>query len=107
MVVWYAVSFFGSENGPGGATGLESFAQCLTENDAVMYGAYWCGHCKQQKEDFGDAFALINYVECTEETETCTAAGIQGFPTWIIDGELFPGRQSFERLASLTGCSLS
>ena len=38
----------------------DSFAQCLTDNGAVMYGTYWCSYCNAQKGDFGDAFIYFN-----------------------------------------------
>jgi len=82
------------------------FARCLSEKGAVMYGTYWCSHCKAQKADFGDAFQYINYLECTEQNEACIEKGIEGFPTWIIDGRKYPGRQPLSRLSQLTGCEL-
>jgi hypothetical protein len=83
------------------------FAQCLTDNGAVMYGAYWCSHCNAQKSDFGDSFEHINYVECADDTERCTADGIEGFPTWVIDGQKYQGKQSLKMLGQLTGCEQS
>ncbi|NQU78848.1 hypothetical protein HQ545_03705 [Candidatus Woesearchaeota archaeon] len=87
-------------------TDYTEFAKCISEKGAVMYGAYWCSHCKAQKEEFGDAFEHVNYVECTENPDACTNAGIDGFPTWIINNEKYPGKQQFSKLSSLTGCSL-
>ncbi|MBW3011859.1 hypothetical protein KY311_01620 [Candidatus Woesearchaeota archaeon] len=87
-------------------TNYNTFAQCLTEKGAVMYGTYWCSHCNAQKEDFGDAFQYIDYVECSDEKEKCIENGIQGFPTWIINNEKYPGRQKMETLSELTGCEL-
>ena len=29
---------------------VEEFAKCLTENGAVMYGAFWCPHCSRTKK---------------------------------------------------------
>jgi len=34
----------------------DDFAECLNQKGAVMYGAYWCGHCKDQKKMFGNSF---------------------------------------------------
>ncbi|MFH1589246.1 MAG: peptidylprolyl isomerase [archaeon] len=91
---------------------LDNFATCLTESGAKMYGAYWCSHCNAQKEMFGDSVDKITYIECAEEddaraqTAACAEAGISGYPTWIINGQEYPGKQSFETLAKLTGCSL-
>ncbi|HEY9656920.1 MAG TPA: vitamin K epoxide reductase family protein [Allocoleopsis sp.] len=84
-------------------------AKHLTSIGAKMYGAYWCPHCHDQKELFGkQAFALINYVECdpagqNPQVETCKAAGIQGYPTWDIKGQLHSGTQSLNELADLSG----
>ena len=62
----------------------DEFAKCLTQKGAVMYGAEWCPHCKDQKAAFGDSFKYINYVECPDNTQLCIDKGIQGYPTWII-----------------------
>jgi glutaredoxin len=72
-----------------------------------MYGAEWCGHCKQQKEMFGESFKYVNYVECPENQVLCEQMGITGYPTWIINGVHKEGAQSIEELSSLTGCPLS
>ena len=88
-------------------SGLSEFATCLSENGAEMYGAYWCGHCKDQKEMFGTAFDNVNYIECTVDQDRCEAAGIKGYPTWkFADGTALPGAQQFSTLAKKTGCAL-
>lgn len=86
----------------------QALANYLQEIDATMYGAYWCPHCADQKAMFGDAASTLNYVECDPEGENaqpqrCRDAGIEGFPTWKINGELYPGVQSLEQLATLSG----
>ena len=85
-------------------TSKAALAQCLTDKGAVMYGTEWCPHCQNQKAMFGDDFQYINYVDCEQNQEACQAAGIQGFPTWSIDGKLYPGEQKLPQLASLAGC---
>jgi len=95
----------GSGNGGGQQSPKAELAQCLTQNGVKMYGAYWCGHCANQKALFGNAFEYVDYVECTDEQATCQAAGITGYPTWIINGQKYPGEQSLERLAELSGCT--
>ncbi|NOR85696.1 hypothetical protein GQ473_06275 [archaeon] len=80
------------------------FAKCLSENNATMYGAYWCSHCQSQKELFGDVVQFINYVDCTEETIECENAGVRGYPTGIIGEQHLEGAQSFSTLSKLTGC---
>lgn len=82
----------------------ESLAKCLTEKGVVMYGAYWCGHCKNQKEMFGDAFQYVAYVECTENHDICQQKGVTGYPTWIINGESYPGEKPLLTLSGLADC---
>lgn len=83
-----------------------SLAQCLTQKGVKMYGTEWCSHCKNQKSIFGDSFQYIDYVDCDKNKDECLTAGIGGYPTWIINGEQYPGEQSLERLAGLSGCEL-
>jgi len=85
---------------------LDKFAKCLTEKGATLYASEYCGHCKNQKEMFGDSLKYINQVECSENQELCQQMGIQGVPTWIINGKSYVGVQSFETLSSATGCPL-
>ncbi len=84
----------------------DEFSQCLTENGAVMYGAEYCGHCNNQKDMFGNSFKYIEYVECSDVVEYCKSKGIEGVPTWEIDGELYTGVQELSELSEYTGCPL-
>src|SRR3989344_6396834 len=85
---------------------LETFARCLTDKGAVMYGAYWCSHCKAQKAEFGASFKYIKYVECTDEPKVCETARVEGYPTWKIASTTLVGEQLLETLASQTSCFL-
>lgn len=96
----------------GGGTASQSYearlAKHLTAQDAKMYGAFWCPHCADQKEMFGSAIDQIPYVECDPEGEEaqpqlCRDKNIEGYPTWEINGELYPGTRSLEELAQLSG----
>lgn len=45
-----------------------SLAKRLNEAGAKMYGAFWCSHCYDQKQEFGQqAMAEFPYVECFPE----------------------------------------
>jgi len=93
----------------GGSTKLnpavDTFAKCLASKNAVMYGAYWCPHCQNQKKLFGSSFQYVPYVECTQDVAKCTAMNVQGYPTWIFsDGSRVEGEQSFQDLSNKTGC---
>lgn len=86
---------------------LVSFAKCLSQKGAVMYGAYWCPHCQNEKKNFGDAFKYINYVECTKNLNECLSLGIKGYPTWILNGKRLEGEQGLDKLAKESGCLLT
>ena len=90
----------------GHAHNYDGFAMCLSENGATMYGANWCSHCQNQKHMFGDSFEYVNYVECPDNQDLCIEKGIEGYPTWIINGMKYPGEHTLEELSQLTGCSL-
>ncbi|MCD8486870.1 MAG: hypothetical protein LRZ84_09070 [Desertifilum sp.] len=86
-----------------------ALAEHLAQSGAKMYGAYWCPHCTNQKRLFGrEAARQLPYIECDAQGENpqpalCQAANIRAFPTWIINGELYLGTQSLEKLATLSG----
>lgn len=85
----------------------DEFAQCLTDNGAIMYGTDWCPHCKDQKEMFGSSFENVNYVNCDRATAVCQQKGVEGFPTWIFNDEKsITGTQELSTLAAETGCQL-
>jgi uncharacterized membrane protein len=63
----------------------------LEKADAKMYGAYWCSHCFNQKQEFGkEAFyEHIKYIECDKEGadsqySMCRKKDVPGYPTWEI-----------------------
>ncbi|MFC1690808.1 hypothetical protein ACFL0W_01395 [Nanoarchaeota archaeon] len=93
-------------SGCGQTINYDNFAKCLTEAGAVMYGTEWCSHCKSQKKAFGDSFQYIDHIDCNLEEDKCDEAGIEGYPTWSIDGNNYPGEQTMEQLAFLSGCEL-
>lgn len=83
-------------------------AKFLTQKGMVMYGAYWCTHCKSQKDIFGDAFQFIDYVECdaggpNPNPDECKAKGVEGYPTWIYQGQKYAGERSLSELAGIVG----
>lgn len=89
---------------------IKALAQCLTDKGFKLYGAFWCPHCKTQKEMFGSAVGLLNYIECStpdgnSQTEVCNKAGIESYPTWELpDGTKVPGTKTLEELIQLSSC---
>jgi hypothetical protein len=87
----------------------DALARCLVDKGAKFYGAYWCPHCQEQKTEFGSSAQYLPYVECDPSGENanpqeCQAAGIQGYPTWVINKIKYEGSQSLDKLKDLTGC---
>ena len=75
--------------------------------DARMFGAFWCSHCYEQKQALGlEAMRSIPYVECDREgyngrRDLCKEKEVPGYPTWEINGELFPGERSLGELREI------
>lgn len=93
-----------------------SLAKHLHSIGAKMYGAFWCSHCLEQKEMFGrEAAKQLDYVECfpegyrtgTKMIKACIDAKIEGFPTWVINGQVLSGQQELSDLAQISGYSES
>lgn len=91
---------------------LDAFAQCLKDNGAVFYGAFWCPHCQTQKKMFGKSEKMIAYVECStpdgrSQNQTCRNKNIEGYPTWeFADGSRLSGEIELTVLAEKTSCAL-
>jgi uncharacterized membrane protein/glutaredoxin len=92
----------------GGSGSFEgALARHLREQGAVMYGAYWCPHCTEQKALFGDAAKDIPYVECAKDgvnarPDLCEKAGVKSFPTWVMGTERREGVQSLDALSTFS-----
>ena len=79
----------------------DDFAKCLTSKGAVIYGAIdWCKYTQVQKAMFGNSFKYLNYKDYKE------LSGIKKTPTWVINGVWYENVQAFDKLASVTGCTL-
>ncbi len=69
----------------------DALATCITNSGAKFYGAFWCPHCKKQKELFGTSARLLPYIECSKpdgtQNDTCKTLNIASYPTWeLADG---------------------
>ena len=87
-----------------------SLATYLRSSGAVMYGAFWCPHCRRQRELFGkEAFKLLNYIECDprgykSQYATCLTAGVNGYPSWKFgNGKVQDGEMELIEIAKLSG----
>jgi uncharacterized membrane protein len=108
--------FFGITTPSGDAE--TQLAAHLKSIGATMYGSYWCPHCCEQKQLFGQtAMKDINYIECAadgpnSQADVCAqvvpevekATGEKfGFPTWKINDQYYSGRKPLTELAQLSG----
>jgi uncharacterized membrane protein len=88
---------------------VRALAEHLADEGALFYGASWCPHCQEQKRLFGASVKRLPYIECSPagqnapQSPSCNRAGIQNYPTWIINGRAYPGQVlSLAELARLT-----
>ncbi len=86
-----------------------ALAEHLSGSGAVLYTAYWCPHCHEQKELFGkEATARLKVVECAADGRNsqkalCDSKKLEGFPSWEINGRIDSGVKPLGRLAQLSG----
>jgi len=65
-----------------------ALADYMRRRNIVLAGAYWCPHCRRQRELFGRQ-ANVPYRECdprgyqSEATTWCRRVHISGYPTWV------------------------
>lgn len=88
---------------------LSDLTRCMAKKGVVVYGLSDDTRMKTQKQELGDAFSYLSYIECKDPSsgllkEECK--GILTYPTWKIDGVLTVGFRSADSLSVATGCKL-
>ena len=80
----------------------DELAHELTADGWTLYGTDQCGWCIRQKEEFGDAFGNLTYINCMENRSACIDSGITSIPCWASpNGTLHPGYHNLTRLSEL------
>jgi hypothetical protein len=85
-----------------------ALAKHLRKIGAKLYTAYWCPHCHSQKQRFGkEAVKHLEVIECDRrgvkpQTQLCRDKKIRAYPTWEINGKLYPGNHSLESIANFS-----
>jgi hypothetical protein len=90
--------------GPTPTPGSTKVLQQLIDAGATFYGASWCGFTKKQLAELNITEADprgLDYVDCDKEDELCAEKGIEAFPTWQINGQLYPGYYPPPKLVEL------
>ncbi len=111
IIVLAGMGVFKSEDKKALNDDIVAFADCLKDEGAKFYGAFWCPHCQDQHRMFGrKGSEALPYIECSTpdskgQTEVCTEAGIESYPTWeFADGSRVGGVQSVQDLSEKTSC---
>jgi uncharacterized membrane protein/glutaredoxin len=89
---------------------VRALAEHLSERGVLFYGASWCPHCQEQKRLFGASASRLPYIECSlggptsPQSAACRSAGVQSYPTWVIDGRAMVGQvMTLAQLADASG----
>ena len=59
-----------------------TISKCLNDTGWTLHTTEDCRYCPEQAEVFGDYFAKLTVVNCDEDQQICSDAGITGYPTW-------------------------
>ena len=84
----------------------DDFTKCLTEKGVIIYGNDYCQYTTRQLNDFGNSDKYLKYVKCADNKELCDSKGVKITPAWEMNGQMYEGVQSFERLSTLSGCEI-
>jgi len=77
--------------------------KCMNTEGVELYCSTSSSNCLRQKEELGDEFNQINYVECAENPEEC---GDLNLPAWKIDNRFYFGIQDLGKLSEMSGCKV-
>ncbi len=83
-------------------TSSEKIAKWIGQH-SLLYIQKGCPHCENQEKMFGDNVKYLTIIDCLGDTQACILKGIEGTPTWVIDGQKYVGVQSIDKLKELTG----
>ena len=99
---------------PGAVAQRNALARCMTEKGWRLYASATCPHCLKQREILGDAYSLIDSIECyahapNSQVELCVEKKILKVPAWSLEKEgkvlkRVTGAYPLKKLAELSGC---
>ena len=83
----------------------EELAKCIGQN-SELYVQTGCPACQKQEELFGNYVGYLTEFDCLEKAniQKCSVLGIEGTPTWVINGKKYQGLKQISELKSLAGC---
>ena len=86
------------------------YVKCLASKGAVLYGASWNTDTNRQVGLLGADASSIRYIECAvpgdykTQAKACSGAGVEAYPTWSVNGHLYPGVYAPRQIGELAGC---
>lgn len=69
----------------------------LKSSESKFYGVEGCKFCDMQKKELGNQYKNV-YVDCDDSKNNKVCKKLDGFPTWEINGKLYPGFMKKEEL---------
>ena len=82
----------------------EETMQCIADNSLLIISRT-CTACSYQKNNvLGEYFDLFETIDIIDHPEVWEEYNLEGVPTWIINGEKYPGVRTISQLKELTGC---
>merc|ERR1711935_46758 len=80
----------------------QELRQKLVETGATLYGVSSCAYTQRQLADLGTTKHFtqgLDYVDCEVEAAFCRQMDVTLYPTWQINGQLYPEYYSLEKLS--------
>lgn len=85
------------------ATDTAKLLSCIA-NHAVLYGTTWNSDTADARQLFARSDIKLEFVACDKDAELCKAKGIVGYPTWIVNDAIYPGRMTVDALRNAANC---
>lgn len=114
-VLAVGVTFF-AQSGNVVQADYSGLAECLNNRGMVYYKSVRCSNCQRQEKLFGQAYTLLNSVECHPDgpggnPELCLEKGIDKTPTFLIEEngqeiDRLEGLTPIDKLAEFAGCEV-
>ena len=102
LIVAIVIIYLRSNSSGGGVSA--DLAKCIGAH-SQLYVQLGCEFCAKQEAIFGNSsYQYLNSTDCFYNEALCNQLGIQGTPTWIVNGTKYLGVQSIDQLKQLTGC---
>jgi len=85
------------------ATDTAKLLSCIASR-AVLYGTTWNSDTADARQLFARSDIELEFVACDKDAELCKAKGIVGYPTWVVNDDVYPGRMTVDALRNAAGC---